>query len=177
MYAAHFAAGLAVKARVPRAPTWALMTAVFLPDLLWVVLARAGIEPEYPPRGFFDDWSHSLAMIVLWSTLFAWVFWRQGRVIAIAIWIAGVSHFVLDFLIHPARLALYPRSSIHLGWSLWQYGQAKSRLGPNHYWWIEAGAVVALLAFYIDYSRRAGFPRRLVVASCVLVVGLHLLGL
>lgn len=153
------------------------MTAVFLPDFLWVALARAGVEPEYPPHGFFDDWSHSLAMVVLWSTLFALMFWRQGRIVAIAIWIAGLSHFVLDFLIHPARLALYPHSSIHLGWSLWQFGQAKSRLGPNHYWWVEAGTVLALLTFYTYYSRRAGLARRLVAASCLVVIGLHLLAL
>jgi hypothetical protein len=177
MYAAHFAAGLALKGRVPRAPMWALMTAVFLPDFLWVALARIGVEPEYPPRGFFDDWSHSLVMIVLWSTLFAWVFWKQGRVVAIAIWIAGLSHFVLDFLIHPARLALYPHSSIHLGWSLWQFGQQKGLLGPSHYWWIEAGFGLPLLAAYVYFARRASFPSRLVAASCLLVIGLHLLSM
>ena len=177
MYAAHFAAGLAVKGRVPRAPTWALMVAVFLPDFLWIALARAGIEPEYPPRGFFDDWSHSLVMIVLWATLFAWLFWRRDRAVAIAVWIAGLSHLLLDFLIHPARLALYPHSSIHLGWELWSYGQQRSRLGPNHYWWVEAAAIVPLLLVYVYGSRRAPLPARLIAASCLLVAGLHLMSL
>ncbi|HTV16016.1 MAG TPA: hypothetical protein VME68_14945, partial [Acidobacteriaceae bacterium] len=87
MFAAHFAAGLAVKGRVPRAPASALLTAVFLPDLLWVALARAGVEPEYPPRGFFDDWSHSVVMIVVWSSLFAVFFLRRDRVVAAAVWV------------------------------------------------------------------------------------------
>ena len=30
MYAAHFAAGLAIKGRIPRTPTWALMTAIVM---------------------------------------------------------------------------------------------------------------------------------------------------
>ena len=50
------------------------MIAVFLPDLLWIALARAGIEPEYPPHAFFDDWSHSAFMILLWSAVFALAF-------------------------------------------------------------------------------------------------------
>jgi hypothetical protein len=34
MYAGHLAAGLALKGKVPRAPTWALLIGVGLPDLL-----------------------------------------------------------------------------------------------------------------------------------------------
>jgi hypothetical protein len=175
VYAAHFAASLAVKGRAERAPLWALMTAAFLPDLLWIAFARAGIEPEYPPRGFFDDWSHSALMILVWSTLFALLFLRRDRLVAAAVWIAGMSHLILDFLIHPARIALYPHSSIHLGWNLWQYGQRKSRLGPSHYWWVEAGFVVALLLIYAFLGKRTSYSRRIVTASCLLVCGLHLL--
>ena len=177
MYAAHFAAGLAVKGRVSRAPLWALFTACFLPDFLWVVLARAGAEPEYPPRGFFDDWSHSVLMIVVWSTLFALAFWRRDRMAGAAVWIAGMSHLVLDFLVHPVRLSLYPHASMHVGWDLWQWGQQKSRLGPNHYWWLEAAFTVFLLAIYTASARRARLPLRIVAASCLLVCGVHLLGI
>lgn len=175
MYAAHFAAGLAVKGRVPQASTWALMTAVFLPDFVWILLARLDIEPELPPRGFFDDWSHSLLMIIIWSTLFAAMFWKRQRAVSIAIWIAGLSHFLLDFLIHPARLVLYPHSAIHIGWNLWQYGQQKGFLGPSHYWWIEGAAMVTLLFVFVFYSQRFLFQPKLVAASCLLVIGLHLL--
>jgi hypothetical protein len=175
MYAAHFAAGLAVKGHAPRAPLWALLTAAFLPDLLWIVLARAGVEPELPPRGFFDDWSHSLLMIVVWSSLFALLFLNNGRRAAAAVWVAGLSHLILDFPIHPARMSLYPHSSIRLGLSLWNYGQQKSALGPNHYWWIEAGFIVPLLTIYVWPSRRAANSLRLTVASSILIIGLHLL--
>lgn len=177
MYPAHFAAGLAAKGCVKQSPLWALITAAFLPDLLWVVLALAGIEPEYPPRGFFDDWSHSLLSILVLSTFFALPFWYQGREVAAAVWCAGMSHVFLDLPIHPARLALYPHSRIRLGWSMWQFGQQKSSLGPGHYWLVEAAAVVVLLSIYIIGSVRAGFSQRLVAASSLLVAGLHLLSL
>jgi hypothetical protein len=175
VYAAHFAAGLAVKGRVPQAPIAALMTAVFLPDLIWVALARASVEPEYPPRGFFDDWSHSVLMIVVWSSLFALLFWKHDRAIAVAVWVAGLSHLILDFLIHPARLALYPHAHLHVGWDLWQWGQQKSRLGPNHYWWVEAAFLVVLLAVYGASWRRSGIRPKTLAAACLLVTGLHLL--
>lgn len=117
-------------------------------------------------------------MIIVWSTLFAALFWRSGKVIALAVWIAGVSHFFLDFLIHPARLALYPHSSIHLGWNLWHYGLAKSSLGPTHYWWYELVALLILLTLYVWFSRRNRLlPLNLIAASCVTVIGLHLMSL
>lgn len=177
MYPAHFAAGLAVKGSVPRAPAWALLTAAFVPDFIWILLSRAGIEPELPPRGFFDDWSHSLVMIVLWATVFAFVFWRRGRLVVFAVWIAGLSHVPLDFLIHPKQLGLFPHSRIRLGWELWEWGQRKSRYGPSYYWWIEAAAIVVLLAWYAWFSRKSSIRPALVTASCLLVAGLHLLSL
>jgi membrane-bound metal-dependent hydrolase YbcI (DUF457 family) len=175
MYAAHFAAALAVKGRVPQAPAWALVSAVFLPDFVWIALAGLGIEPTVPV--FFDDWSHSLIMIVVWATVFAALFWRSGKDIALAVWIAGLSHFFLDFLIHPARLALYPHSSVHLGWNLWQYGLTKSWLGATRYWWYELATLAVLLALYVWFSRRSRLPLNLVAASCVTVIGLHMMSL
>jgi phosphatidylglycerophosphate synthase len=85
VYAAHFAAGLAIKSRIPKAPTWALLVGAFLPDFLWVILANRRIEPT-DPRIFFDDWSHSLLMIVLWGILFALPFWKRGSPVMFALW-------------------------------------------------------------------------------------------
>lgn len=55
MFAAHFAAGLALKSAAPKVRTWVLLTGAFLPDLAWIVLARAGIEPE-DAVPYFDGW-------------------------------------------------------------------------------------------------------------------------
>ena len=78
MYAPHFAAALAIKARTPEAPLWALLTGAFVPDLLWIVLARIGIEPAQTSN-FFDGWSHSLISVVVLATLYALPFLPKGR--------------------------------------------------------------------------------------------------
>jgi len=41
MYAAHFAAGLAIKSRAPQAPTWALLVGAFIPDFVWIAFGLA----------------------------------------------------------------------------------------------------------------------------------------
>jgi hypothetical protein len=167
VHAAHFAAALAIKGRVPQAPTWALLTGAFVPDLLWVPLAMLGVEPT-APAVFFDDWSHSLATTVLWATLWAALFWRRGRVVAAAAWIAVFSHFLLDMPIHPQPLALYPHSILHLGFS---YQQVSTTV----YWWVQLAVLVALSLVYVQAARRHGAPLRLVAASCLVMLSLHLL--
>jgi hypothetical protein len=176
MYAAHFAAALAIKGQAPEAPAWTLFTAAFLPDFAWVAFGLAGIEPSQG-SAFFDDWSHSVAMILVWATLLAAFFWREGLRVALPVWLAGVSHFVLDLPIHPKNIALFPRSSLHLGWNSWSYGLSRSWLGATHYWWIELSALVLLIAVYIHGARRARFALNLILASCVLTIGLHLMAL
>ncbi len=167
MYAAHFAAALAIKSRVPKAPTWALVTGAFVPDFFWVAFGLAGIEPSQGPA-FFDDWSHSLAMVILWATLFALAFWRKGVTVFWAVWVAVFSHFVLDLPIHPKNLALYPHSRLHLGWNLW-------RIGPRNYWYVQALVVVVLTLVYVQGARKLRFASNLIAASVILLLGLHVM--
>src|SRR5207245_2720535 len=51
MYAGHFAAALALKARQPRAPTWGLLVGVAVLDLLFGVFVLLGIERVTPTPG------------------------------------------------------------------------------------------------------------------------------
>jgi hypothetical protein len=168
VYAAHFAAGLAIKSRLPKAPTWALLAGTFLPDFIWVVLANRGIEPT-EPRLFFDDWSHSLAMTAVWASLFAMMFWKRERQIVLAVWLSVFSHFFLDFPIHPKFLALYPHSSLHLGLAL------SGTIGAIKYWWVQMGVLALLTAIYAQGAHRLRFQTNLIAASCVVLLGLHLL--
>src|SRR5438105_15679350 len=121
MYAPHFAAALAIKGRVREAPLWALLIGAFIPDLLWIVLARIGIEPAQTSN-FYDDWSHSLVSVAILATLFASAFLRRGKSVFVAIWLAVFSHFLLDFPVHPKRLALAPLTGVYLGWDLLAWG-------------------------------------------------------
>jgi hypothetical protein len=167
VYAAHLAAGMAIKSRVPQAPTWALLTAAFVPDLLWIPLARLGVEPT-ARAVFFDDWSHSLATTVLWATLFAAVFWRRGAAVAGALWLAVASHFLLDLPIHPKPLALYPHSAVHLGLGL-------GNVERSTYWWVQLAVMAALSLIYVHGALRNRVPTRLIAAVCLILVSLHLL--
>lgn len=170
MYVGHFAAGLAIKARQPRAPTWALLVGVGLLDILFAPFVLAGIEraavtPSISP-GFsldFIDWSHSLAMSLVWSVLFACVFTRYGRGVMLAVGVAVFSHFLLDVPMHPPDLALWPYSGAHIGFGLW-------RIAPNGWWFVELGVILALWTYYWRAARRdPSFGRRPFTTVAVLV--------
>ena len=173
MYVGHFAAGLAIKAHEPRAPTWALLVAVGLLDILFGPFVLAGIErasvtPSVSPGFSLDyiDWSHSLLMSLVWSGLFASAFARYGRRVMAAIAFAVFSHFLLDLPMHPPDLALWPNSSAHLGFGLW-------RVWPNGWWLFELAIIVGLWAYYWKRSGvDAPFGRR-PFSICAVLVVLH----
>ncbi len=174
MYAAHLAAGLALKAAVPKAPAWALLGGAFLPDFAWIALAGAGVEPA-DPAVFFDGWSHSLVSILAQATVFALLFWRSDWTVRLSIWCAVASHFLLDFLIHPKPLELYPHARVRLGWDLWKWGEQKLWLGFSHYWWIQLAITVVLLGVYLALRKRGRIAPNLAAASVIAVLGLHFL--
>jgi hypothetical protein len=175
MYAGHFAAGLAIKGRVPSAPTWALLVGVAFLDLLFGPFVLAGIEhvtitPGVTP-GFsldFIDWSHSLIMSIVWSIALGAVFLRRGRAVALAIGLAVFSHFVLDLAVHPADLAIWPHSAAHLGFGLW-------RLLPTGWWFVELAVVAAGVLYYWKRSVDVATFGARAWAVAALVLILHLL--
>jgi hypothetical protein len=175
MYVGHFAAGLAIKAWEPRAPTWALLVGVGLLDILFGPFVVAGIERATPTPGVtpgfsldYIDWSHSLAMSLVWSGLFAAGFLRHGRRVAAAVGAAVFSHFILDLPMHPGDLALWPNSAAHVGFGLW-------RLLPVGWWLVELAVIAGLWTFYRRRSAPgAAFGGRPYAVAGVLVV-LHVL--
>ena len=153
MYAGHFAAGLVIKARAPAAPTWGVLLGVGILDLLFAPLVLAGVErvsltPGISPGFSLDyiDWSHSLTTSVVWSALYGALFWRRGRDVALAMGVAVFSHFLLDLVMHPADLALWPGASAHLGFGLWQ------RL-PTGWWFVELAVILLGLGYYWHRAR------------------------
>lgn len=154
MYAGHIASALAMKAREPRAPTWALVLGVGVLDVLFGIFVPLGIEratvtPNVSP-GFrldFIDWSHSLAMSLVWAALFGALFFRRGTVVALWCGVAVFSHFVLDLLMHPGDLALWPHASAHVGFGLWT-------VHPPFWWFFELVFVALCLAYYVARARK-----------------------
>ncbi len=173
MFAAHFAVGLAVAARARRAPMSAVLAGAFLPDLVWIGLATAGVEPS-APSAFFDGWSHSVVSVLAEATIFAMFFAYRGYRVWTTIWLAVLSHVVLDAVIHPTRIQLYPRALLQAPSNLWRWGATPWVLGASHYWWIQFAVIVPLLAIYGMASLRSLFPRNLVLATVLIVLGLHL---
>lgn len=173
MYVGHFASALALKGREPRAPTWGLLIGVGVLDLLFGPFVLAGIErititPGTSPGFSLDhiDWSHSLLMSLVWSTVFAMAWWRSGRRVAFVMGLAVFSHFVLDLVVHPADLALWPGAATHIGFGLWV-------TLPVGWWFVELGLIAACWAYYVRQSRvRGGFGGRPIGVALVLL-GLH----
>jgi len=92
------------------------------------------------------------------------VFWRYGRIVALAMGAAVFSHFVLDFVVHSPDLALWPGSSTHLGLGLW-------RKLPTGWWFVELGVITAGFVYYWKASRLNGtFGGRVWGVAAVLAV-------
>jgi hypothetical protein len=153
MYAGHFAAGLALKATAPTVPTWGVLVGVGFLDILFgpfvlLGIERASITPGVSPGFSLDyiDWSHSLLMSVVWSVVYGAFFVRSGLRVASVMALAVFSHFLLDWPMHPADLALWPGSEVHLGLGLW-------RSLPAGWWFVELGLIAGALWYYWRRAR------------------------
>lgn len=174
MFAAHLAVGLAIKAAQPKAPAWAVLTGAFLPDLFWIGFAGIGIEPS-SDAVFFDGWSHSVASIIVQAILFAICFYRYGGAVVAAVGLAVLSHLPLDALIHPKPIELWPHAPLLLGYPNWSWAQTSLALNKSRYWWAQLTIIVPLLAFYCQKAVKNQVPINLIGASCILVLGVHLI--
>lgn len=119
MFIGHFAVGFASKRWAPRTSLGLLLLAPLLLDVLWPVFSLLGLERfRITPGGgafstlAFDSypWSHSLLMAVVWGVALAGGYLLLGgeRRVAAVLWIAVVSHWVLDWITHIPDLPLWP---------------------------------------------------------------------
>ncbi|HEV2826306.1 MAG TPA: hypothetical protein VGW76_01800 [Pyrinomonadaceae bacterium] len=129
MFIGHFAVGFAAKRYAPETSLGTLIAAAVLLDLLWPIFVLRGWEQvriapgdtAFTPLEFVSyPLSHSLAATIGWATLFALLYYGFRRYTrgAALVWIAVVSHWVLDFVSHRADMPLYP-SGLRLGLGLW----------------------------------------------------------
>jgi membrane-bound metal-dependent hydrolase YbcI (DUF457 family) len=169
MWAAHFAAGVAIKSRVPEAPIRPLLAAMFVPDFVWIGLGALGVEPAASDH-FFDGWSHSLVMVLLYASVIAFLFRGHGRAVAAAFFVGVFSHFLLDLPIHPAPLELYPHSALRFAFHI-------ATVDSMRYWVVQLAVTVVLLALYVKWMRRLRESRSRVVETCIGVLALHVLSL
>ena len=122
---------------------------------------------------FFDGWSHSVVSILIQAAAFALCFHKLGRAVMLAVGFAVLSHLLLDMPIHPVPLELWPHSGLALGHPSWPWGEAQFALHKTRYWWVQLTVIIPLLGFYCLRARRQ-LNANLIAASCLTVVGLHL---
>jgi hypothetical protein len=156
MFVGHFAAGLAMRGRGRRVPTAVYVGGAFLLDFLWVAFGVTGID-----RTPWDDWSHSLAMAIVWATAFAAMFTKFGRSAVIAVWLIVFSHYVLDLLVQGA--SLYPNAPQSLLIPI---------LVTTHAWALQRLLSAAFLIVFVHDELKARKLSWRTLAACALVVAL-----
>jgi len=176
VFIGHFALGFAAKRAAPRLSLATLFASAQLADFLWPVFVFAGIEQvridpgntAMTPLDFVSyPYSHSLAALLVWAILWAFVAARvPSRAAPRVIMGLVVSHWVLDFVTHRPDMPLYPggrKAGLGL-WNsvaatvavetamfaigLWMYlraTRARDAIGR----WATLALVVVLLAAYI----------------------------
>src|SRR5215467_2937756 len=117
MFIGHFAVAFAAKKAAPKVSLGTLILAAAFLDVVWPVLVLLGVErfrivPGFTAINPFDftyyPWSHSLLMTMVWSAVFAFVYFAWSRDRSGAVWVALVvaSHWVLDFVSHVPDMPL-----------------------------------------------------------------------
>jgi len=61
--------------------------------------------------------------------------------------IAVFSHFVLDLLMHPGDLALWPHSAAHIGFGIWTFH-------PPFWWFFELAFIALCLTYYVARAKK-----------------------
>jgi len=129
MFIGHYGVAFAAKRAAPRTSLAVLVAASLLCDLIWPVLVLLGVESvridpgntAMTPLDFESyPWSHSAAMTVLWSLLFAFLVLTatRDRRAALVTGLLVASHFVLDLVSHRPDLPLWPGGP-RVGMGLW----------------------------------------------------------
>lgn len=129
MFIGHYAVSFAVKGFAPKASMGILVFASNFLDIIWSAYIILGIENAhidldrsiFAPVGFkYQAVSHSLAVSIVSSALFAGIYWWKRRDLISALVVGGavLSHWLLDFVSYPSGLPLFPGISTNLGLGL-----------------------------------------------------------
>jgi hypothetical protein len=130
MFLGHFGLGLAAKRASPRTSLGTLWMAAQFLDLIWPIflltgLERVEVDPGHTvvtPLDFVSyPLSHSLLAAVGWAFLFAAIYWLATRngTGTFFVGFLVLSHWLLDAVVHPPDLPLYPGSDRMFGMGLW----------------------------------------------------------
>jgi hypothetical protein len=138
MLTGHFAISFLGKRVQPKLSLGTVMLAALLSDLLFCIFLIGGIEHLRIKPGITIGpgtrsidaleasemaYSHSLVMTCIWGALLAFLYflWRRDLLAVIVLFIATVSHWVLDFIAHVPDMPLMPGAvQQRFGLGLWK---------------------------------------------------------
>lgn len=177
MFIGHVGAGLAFKKVSPKTNVaWTVFAALFLDLLLWFLVA-IGVEEVIIPVNYDQihflrfgfPYSHSLIAAFFWSIFCTLI----GRGVSGNWWLgivmgaACMSHWFLDFIVHPPHMVLADPASTQVGLGLWE--DMPVAMGIEGF--------ITLLGLLI-YFRSASnlITRRLGLVLFVMLVGIFTMG-
>ena len=109
----HLGVALAAKPAARNVPLVVLAAGAYALDMIWGVLAVAGIEGMAGPETkAVSSWSHGLFMALVWSLLASLLAWRVSgaRRTAVLLGLLVFSHWIIDFTSHPMT-AVFPHDA------------------------------------------------------------------
>jgi len=191
--AGHFGLAAAVKSRVPRAPTWALMLAVIWMDVIFAPLLIAGVETIQPVgsgdgKGYgaliiHADWTHSFVGALVLAVTFGLGFAiRWGRKLGTVMGAMVFSHWLLDLPMHHHDMPWLPANAGHLprmGFGLWSFPAPAALLelvlvvGGTWLYWRKAVAVTVASG---SQPKRAHVAAIAMALSGIVTLGLNVAG-
>ena len=130
MFIGHFGVGFGAKKFAPEVSLGFLFLAAQFIDLLWPTLLLLGLEhvvispgiTKATPLDFIDyPISHSLLMVIFWGILLGFItrLFIKNFKIPVIIFLAVVSHWFLDLIVHRPDLPVIPGNPLLLGFGLW----------------------------------------------------------
>ncbi|MBN1406324.1 MAG: hypothetical protein JW956_00965 [Calditrichaceae bacterium] len=132
MFIGHFGIGLAAK-KIDNKPSLGtlFMAAQFI-DLLWPIFLILGLEKvkidpgntAFTPLDFiYYPFSHSFFGVLIWSVLFALVYYfiKKNLKSSIILGSLVMSHWILDLITHRPDLLIIPWSDFKVGLGLWNH--------------------------------------------------------
>jgi hypothetical protein len=173
----HIGVGFAAKRVAPRTSLTTLIVAAFFLDIQWPLthwleLLQAHVDPgctgiiQLDLRPYF----HSLLMALVWSVVMALAYRARTRYAAgaVAVGLAVLSHWLLDFVSHDPDLSLVPGLAIRVGLGLRDTLIASAT--------IEGTLCIAGLALYLRVTRAKGWAGHVSLWSFVGLLAFAFIG-